>query len=605
MIRDETDVVQEVAPPENQITEVQLTLLCLDHLRDLKRNYATPHAMSSINLKSNYISLAIFALDQAFENPSNLEFGNDATKPENEKDLLSFIYDDVKFADKNTKLPSMKKIEKTFLDESNEYVYIDSHQSNQERFYHLNGLASGSPYAEAGSGGPISLAEIASVGLSNMGARSRGDAEDEMVEGPLFDQFLSAVREKGFFKDVKGNTMRPSSSAFGDRYRKVVSKFRSKLADKAEKALADSFIPIPNQNPNAQLNPPNVINVSSDASWSFPNQQQHLQSHNSPGIVPSSMDNHLQRNPNALHSNEVDIREAEQLKNKGNQQMQAKNYKKAVESYTAALQILPAGPSSHVYYSNRAAALLSLKKYYDAIDDSERSLALKPQYGKAYARLGLAYFLVENYELSIQAYNNALKYEPESKSTKTYLEKAKRKLKEKQRKEKEGEYNEKHASLDSYEDDDVQNQMNAQKEADSFKIEGNNFMSRKMYQEAVDCYSSAINLCPNGLSSHVYYSNRAAALCYLERYKEAEQDSEYSIELKPDYGKAFARLGLSRFFLEDYEGAVDAYTTALRLDPNNTACNSYLEKAKKKLGEKDSSYHSLDRDIHDDPYDDN
>lgn len=597
MIRDEPDIMEEIPPPHNQLTEAQVTLLCLDYLRDLRRSYASPQAMSEINLNSNFISLAIFALAQAFQHPSNLEEENDPTKPQHEVGYYSQIYSEVIFAEKLTKLPSIKKIESTFITESNEYHYVDGHPSNQERFYHLNGLASGSPHPGANAGGPISLIDIAGAGLSNMGARSRGDAEEEMVEGPLFEQFLGAVREKGFFKDSNGNSMRPSSETYGDRYRKVVSKFRSKLADKAEKALAESYLPTQPQSSNPQsnlLSPPNVINVSSDLSWSLSNQQQKIQTHNSLVKNPSKMDNHLQRNKSTLHTNEIDIREAEQLKNKGNQQMQAKNYRMAVESYTAALKILPSGPTSHVYFSNRAAALLSLKQYHDAIDDSERSLALKPHYGKAYARLGLAYFLVENYELSVQAYNNALKYEPESKSTKSYLEKAKKKLKETQLRKTENPKQEKIITLDSFEDDERQQQIIAQKEADAFKIEGNNFMSKKMYQEAVECYSTAINLCPRGFSSHVYYSNRAAALCYLERYEEAEHDSEFSIELKPDYGKAYARLGLSRFFLEDYEGAVDAYTTALELDPDNTACMSYLEKARKKLN---------GRDIDIDPYD--
>jgi hypothetical protein len=41
----------------------------------------------------------------------------------------------------------------------------------------------------------------------------------------------------------------------------------------------------------------------------------------------------------------------------------------------AALRLSPAGPQSHVYFSNRAAALLSMKKFHEAIEDSERSLA--------------------------------------------------------------------------------------------------------------------------------------------------------------------------------------------------------------------------------------
>ena len=108
-------------------------------------------------------------------------------------------------------------------------------------------------------------------------------------------------------------------------------------------------------------------------------------------------------------------------------------------------------------------------------------------------------------------------------------------------------------------------------------------MARREYTLALDAYTQAIQISPNGPQSHVYYSNRAAALCYLERYRDAVDDSEKSLELSPSYGKAHARLGLSRFFLQDYAGAVAAYTAALQHDPDNAASKSYLAKAKAKL----------------------
>ena len=94
-------------------------------------------------------------------------------------------------------------------------------------------------------------------------------------------------------------------------------------------------------------------------------------------------------------------------------------------------------------------------------------------------------------------------------------------------------------------------------------------MANREYSLALDAYNQAIRLSPDGPQSHVYYSNRAAALCYLERYEEAEEDSIKSLSFDPTYGKAHARLGLSRFFLQDYAGAVAAYTAALQHDPDN------------------------------------
>ena len=122
-----------------------------------------------------------------------------------------------------------------------------------------------------------------------------------------------------------------------------------------------------------------------------------------------------------------------------------------------------------------------------------------------------------------------------------------------------------------------------EKEAEKVKLKGNSYMANRDYEAALTNYTLAIKLSPEGPNSHVYYSNRAAALCYLERYEEAEADSEYSLMLNPTYGKAHARLGLSRFFMGDYAGAIDAYNSALEYDPDNAASKSYLAKARARL----------------------
>jgi len=158
------------------------------------------------------------------------------------------------------------------------------------------------------------------------------------------------------------------------------------------------------------------------------------------------------------------------------------------------------------------------------------------------------------------------------------------------------------STISNAEEEEAKQHLIDQKEADKLKLEGNAYMSTKEYKNAIDAYTAAIRLNPAGSSSHVYFSNRAAALCYLERYEEAEMDSERSLALRPEYSKAHARLGLSRFFLGDYEGSVEAYTAALRLDPTNAASRSYLAKACKKLDEMRTSMVEVDGadDINDD-----
>ena len=66
------------------------------------------------------------------------------------------------------------------------------------------------------------------------------------------------------------------------------------------------------------------------------------------------------------------------------------------------------------------------------------------------------------------------------------------------------------------------------------KNKGNQALKAGNTEEAIQHYSSAIDLDPN---NHVLYSNRSAAYCALKDYKEALKDAEKTVELKPDWIK--------------------------------------------------------------------
>ena len=270
--------------------------------------------------------------------------------------------------------------------------------------------------------------------------------------------------------------------------------------------------------------------------------------------------------------------------------MQKKRFAEALESYSVALELCPDGPNSHVYYSNRSAAYLSLNDHANSILDSESSLRLCPEYAKAHSRLGLAYFVSGQYQEAVRAYEVALEYEPENEWNRSHYEKALKKMNKSQRKSlQERPFDEEtvHSpnSRNDEEENDAASEVTKTREADQYKDAGNTHMSNKEYEQALEQYTKAISISPAGSNSHVYYSNRAAAYCYLGQYDAAADDCMMSIEISPDYEKAHSRLGLSRFFLNDFEGAIEAYERALELDPTNAASKSYLGKAKIRLEE--------------------
>ena len=153
---------------------------------------------------------------------------------------------------------------------------------------------------------------------------------------------------------------------------------------------------------------------------------------------PTSANNGL---PPDIHQAIADLQQlelrhtdAERMKGLGNKHMANKDYDQAYQAYSAAIRLSPTGPQSHVFYSNRAAASLSLKQYEEAAADARRSVALQPSFGKAYARLGQALYFCKDYEGAVAAYEEALRHDEtaENAVTWSYLAKAKAKL-EKQR----------------------------------------------------------------------------------------------------------------------------------------------------------------------------
>lgn len=103
-------------------------------------------------------------------------------------------------------------------------------------------------------------------------------------------------------------------------------------------------------------------------------------------------------------------------------------------------------------------------------------------------------------------------------------------------------------------------------EAEKWRALGNDRLREEKYQEAVDCYTKAINL--DGRNP-VYFCNRAAAHTHLNNHQAAVNDSKRAIEIEPTYSKAYGRLGLAYTSLKKFGEAKNAYLKALELEPEN------------------------------------
>lgn len=101
----------------------------------------------------------------------------------------------------------------------------------------------------------------------------------------------------------------------------------------------------------------------------------------------------------------MSLDDANEYKNKGNQELKLNNYEKAIEYYTKAIEINP----TSIYYSNRAQAQIKLENYGLAILDSNESIKLDKNYLKAYYRRSVSNFAILEYKKALNDIKLVLK----------------------------------------------------------------------------------------------------------------------------------------------------------------------------------------------------
>ncbi|KAG6891059.1 hypothetical protein C0995_014148 [Termitomyces sp. Mi166 len=112
--------------------------------------------------------------------------------------------------------------------------------------------------------------------------------------------------------------------------------------------------------------------------------------------------------PTAEHKAQADAH-----KQRGNTLMSAKKFDEAIQAYNESVALDPTNP---VYYSNRAAAYSSKGDHLAAVGDAEKAISLDPKFLKSYHRLGHAYWGLGDTEKSIEAYERGLKQDPQNES---------------------------------------------------------------------------------------------------------------------------------------------------------------------------------------------
>ena len=103
-------------------------------------------------------------------------------------------------------------------------------------------------------------------------------------------------------------------------------------------------------------------------------------------------------------------------------------------------------------------------------------------------------------------------------------------------------------------------------EAETLKEEGNEALMQGKLEEAMHCYTKAIEIKP---WEAVYYSNRSAVYLAKKWFRQALFDSERAIEIEPQWAKPRARKAVALAELSLVEECIEAWKICTRIDPQN------------------------------------
>lgn len=112
-------------------------------------------------------------------------------------------------------------------------------------------------------------------------------------------------------------------------------------------------------------------------------------------------------------------KKADALKLKGNEQFGLKNFDKALEYYTEAINTLK---DNTVIYTNRAQVYILLQRYQEAIEDCEWSLRVNEKFIKAYIHKGRALTYLKKFDEALAEFERAKECDTASESDKRIVD---------------------------------------------------------------------------------------------------------------------------------------------------------------------------------------
>ncbi|XP_072901236.1 mitochondrial import receptor subunit TOM70 [Hemitrygon akajei] len=123
--------------------------------------------------------------------------------------------------------------------------------------------------------------------------------------------------------------------------------------------------------------------------------------------------------------------------------------------------------------------------------------------------------------------------------------------------------------------------------AQSAKNKGNKYFKAGKFEQAIQCYTEAISLCPLDQKQDLstFYQNRAAAFEQQQKWKEVAEDCSKAVELNPKYIKALYRRAKAYEKLDNKKECLEDVTAVCILEGfQNQQSMLLADKVLKQLG---------------------
>lgn len=300
------------------------------------------------------------------------------------------------------------------------------------------------------------------------------------------------------------------------------------------------------------------------------------------------------------------------LKNEGNLLFKNGQFADALDKYSQAIQgYRDSGIDSPedlcTLYSNRAACYLKAGNSQDCIQDCTKALELQPFSLKPLLRRAMAYESLERYskayvdyktvlqiDMSIQAANDSV-----NRITRLLIEQDGPEWRDKlpeiplvpisaQQHRKQEPPSE--ALLQARAEQTAKDaERRAEVRFTALKQEGNDFVKKSQYRDAVGKYSECLKMKPEECA---IYTNRALCYLKLDRFAEAKQDCDAALKLEPTNKKAFYRRAMANKGLKDYLACSSDLQEVLHQDPNVQEAEKELEEVTALLRQSLATAHS-------------